>query len=216
MASIKPDQAAYILLSQSGSVATLFCDQIGYEPYSTPFEREEFKHAKERAVPENTGVKPQYVDLIGGVPNQIIYSSIPVTVRNLAPDDVALPEIYQKRFGIRYNLVGTTTKNVDTSLVYTWFQQHLVLEMEFEAHQKFAAGDVSIQEIAALKLDNFSYLTSTGLQFSSSSIGIVDNVLIRDFSIGVDYQITNNDGSFRVLNDWRMVLETTNFQPQNC
>lgn len=215
MASIKPEQS-FIILTLSGVSSTLFCESIQYEPYSTPFTRVEFTHQKQDSALESAGVEPQLVTLIYGVRGQITSTgAVPTTARNLLPDDADLNNIYQKRFGIRYTLVGTTTRNADVSLVEPWFQDHLAREMEFEAHQNFAGGNISIQEIEVLKLDNFSYLTSTGLQFSSSSIGIVDNVLIRDFSIGVDYQITNNDGSFKVLNDWRLVLETTNFGAQN-
>ena len=65
-----------------------------------------------------------------------------------------------------------------------------ILLDRFDYHQKAAAGDVSIQELQnVLQPDNLSYLTSTGITFTSQSWGAVTNVLVRSFTLEGDYYI---------------------------
>lgn len=152
--------------------------------------------------------------MIYGVPAQITSTgAVSTTVRSLTPDDADLNNINQKRFGVRYTLLGTTSLNSDVYIVHEWCKYHLALESQFKAHQAFAAGNVSIQELITLQTETFAFLTATGFTFNSNSIGTVSNVLIKSFDAIPDYELNKIGGGNELLTTWKMVLETTNFAP---
>lgn len=201
---IKPENS-YILLSIGASTATLFCQDISFSQISEPFERNEFKRDVQRKALENTGTAPLIVQLIYGVPAQITSTGlVTTTARNLLPDDTALVNIFNKLYSTRYVLKGTTSLNSDTSLVFTWSTIHRILQDRFLAHQKYAGGNVSIQELATLQSDPLTYLVNTGLTLTSGAVGIISNLLIRDFDVILDYYIPDTGEN---LYSWAATLD---------
>lgn len=208
---IKPEQA-YILVSLSGTTATLYCEDIDYGFYSEPFQRIEYTHEKQRnALELTTGARPEYGYSVSGVPYQVIYTGggiTPATARNLLPDDNDVNNIYRRFDGIRYNFKGTTSINTDVVLAHQWASQHRILINQFKAHQLQAQGAVSIQFILNFQAETFSYLTTTGLTVVSGSLGTLNNLLIEDFKVIGDYEIPLAVGN-QVLFAWTMTAKST-------
>jgi hypothetical protein len=194
-------------------VATLFCESIDYDPISIPFDRSEFMHQKQRTALENTGTAPVIVSMIYGVPAQITSTgAVQTTARNLQPDDSDLTNIYQKFFGYRYTLTGDTTLNSDTDNVLTWATYHKSLQDAYEAHQKYAAGNTSIQDLVTFQSETFAYITTTGFSLTCNSLGTIQNIFIREFSIDVDYDTTGYADPL-ILHKWKMVVDELTLQP---
>lgn len=202
--AIKPENQ-YIQLSLSGTTATLYCENIEDTPLTIEFDRPEYDHQKQKTAPENTGIEPILGVNIGGVPFQIQFDAISSTLRDPRPNDTDLDNKFKKFYGTRYTLNGNTSLNFDSTTVKTWAGQHQFLIDRFSAHQKFAGDAVSIQELLSLQSETFGFLTTTGLTFTSQAVGSVSNVLIRSFSLDVDYYIPD---SGLTLYTWKAVLDS--------
>lgn len=201
---IKPEQS-FILLTNSGTTSTLYCNDIEYERVVIPFERAEFKHDVLKKAPESSGVEPQIVTLIYGVPAQITSTgAVATSARNLQPNDADLANIFQKFVIDRYTLTGFTSLNSDVTNANIVFLAHRAFLDRFEAHQKYANGYVSFQELTTLQAETFSYLTATVCSFTSNSFGVLSNILVRDFKVKADYDV---DSPALVLKDWSAVLD---------
>jgi hypothetical protein len=202
---IKPENS-YVLFQYAGSTSTLYCEDISFSQVSEPFERPEYKRDVQRKALESNGTAPLIVQLIYGVPAQITSTGLVTTTpRSLLPDDGVLANIYQKLFATRYVLKGTTSTNSDTGLMFTWSTAHRQLQDMFVVHSKYAQAAVSIQELAALEAGNFNYLTNTGLTLVSGAIGTINNLLIRDFSVNLDYYLPSDGTNLYV---WQCTVDS--------
>lgn len=207
---IKPENS-YIILQNGASSATLYCEDISFSQISEPFVRQEYQRDTLRKALENTGTAPLIVQLIYGVPAQITSTgAITTTARSLLPDDTALTSIYQKLYTTRYVLKGNTSLNTDTGLAFTWSTAHRILQDRFAAHSKYASAAVSVQELISLQSETFSFLTTTGVTFTSGAIGVVNNVLIRDFNVDLDFYIPSSGQNLYV---WQLTLDAIQILP---
>lgn len=203
-----PGQSLLSISNGSGTTAITYCNDIKFQIVTEEFERPEYLHERQISAPENDGTKVISGQLLFGVPYQITSGgAVQTTARDFRPDDTDLNNIYKKFFIVRYNITGAETSNSDMGNLYAWSVIHRTLQDKFNARQKFAAGNVSIQELAALKLDTLSYFTNTGYTLSTESLGTIPNIFIRSLDIGVAYSVSTPSGLL-VLNDYTLVLDS--------
>lgn len=182
----------------SGVTAILYWDDVEYTIDSRPFKRMEYDHNKQKNALEDSGVKPIFQDMLFGVPAQITSSQIPVQARNLQPNDSDLANIYKKLFYTSFSFTGATTLSSDIDHLVSWASAHRVLMDRFNAHLNYAGDDnVSYQELQTLKLEDFSFLTSTGLTVTANSVGTLSNCFIEKFSIIGDYDRSSTGGPLK-------------------
>lgn len=204
MAQLLPE-GRYIVLSMGASSSTLYCSEISFDTESTAFTRIEKTHDKLKNVPENTGAQPTFAQSLAGFPVQFIYSSA-TTARNLLPDDADLGAIEQKLFYNKYTLTGATSLSSDTALVFNWAAQGKTALDRFDAYQKYANDNVSYQYLVTLAAETFSYLTTTGISLTSSTLGNLSNVFIQSFTVNPTRDIQGLPSGQKVLYDWTMEL----------
>lgn len=198
-------QGRYVTFTLGASSAVLFLAAADFEKITEPLKRIEMTHAKQREAKESDGTKPIYVDLIFGVPCQILSSgSVTTTPRALTPEDSALDTIYQKLYITRFNFQGTLSTSSDIGTVYNISQTHRIYQDRFEAYKSFASEDVSFAELLALQSQTFAYLTTTGLTVVGTTFGTLNNMFIRSFKAEAVRDI--NAGA-KVLYNWNMVLD---------
>jgi len=211
-----PGQSLLSISNGSGTTAILYCDSINYQIVTEEFERTEYSHEKRLNALENSGVKSVTGTLLFGVPYQIASGgAVPTTARDFRPDDADLDNIYKKFFIQRYTIKGAESSNSDMANLYSWSIIHKTLQDRFTAHQKFASGNVSIQELDALKADTLAYLTNTGYSLTTESLGTLTNILIRNLDIGVAYSV-NTPSGLLVLNDYTLTVDQVLIVPQSA
>jgi hypothetical protein len=198
-------QGRYLIFSIGASGAVLYCSEINFDTQSTAFTRQERSHARQKDVPENTGTMPTYSQNLEGAPVQFIYGSA-VTARDLTPDDDDLGLIEQKLFFNRYQLTGDQSTSADVGQMYLWAAQHRTLQDRFDAYQKYAGDNVSIQMLNTLSLEDFSYLTTTGLSMTGSTLGAISNCLIRSFSANPVRDIQGGPQA-KILYQWTATVD---------
>ena len=199
-------QGRYCVLSISASSATLYVKEINFETDSTAFTRSEYDKRTLKDAPESTGAQPTYAQTLSGLPLQFIYGSA-TTARDLTPNNSTnLASMERKLFYNRYTLSGATSLSSDTGLVYTWASLHKTLDDRFNAFQKYTGDGISYQDFLTQQAETFSYLTSTGLSLVGSTLGTLNNLLIRSFSVNPTRDIY--DGTTRkVLYEYQLVLD---------
>lgn len=190
---------------------SLFVDDIKESYVIEPFEREEFKHQRQRTVLENTGVAPIIITKFAGGLAQLSYTCASTTLRPITPDDTDLNNIYRRWEILRYTVAGAPSTTTNVTGVYLIAQTHIKYLAELNAHFAFAKGDVSIQELTALQTDPiFGTITGTGLTMSGNAIGgSIDNMLITQFTIDFAYEIPLNsaDSASQLFWSYSMVIE---------
>lgn len=191
----------FATFSLGASASTLYVREINFDTESTLFSRTEKSHDVLKQAPESTGNMPTYAQSLIGAPVQFIYGGA-TTARNLTPDDSVIDQIEQKFFFNRYTISGTISGASDIALMFAWAAQHRVLQDRFEAYQKKINDKVSFQLLTSLGGETFSYLTTTGLSLSSSTIGNLSNLLIRSFSINPVRDIQGLPTGQKILYEW--------------
>ena len=205
MAELLP-QGRFQVLSLGASSATLYVKEISFETDSTSFTRSEFDKRTLKEAPESTGAMPTYANTLTGLPVQFIYGSA-TTARDLTPNNSTnLAFMEEKFFYNRYTLTGATSLSSDTGLVYNWAAAHKTLDDRFNAFQKYSGDGISYQDFLTQQAETFSYLTSTGLSLVGSTLGTLNNLLIRSFSVNPTRDIY--DGTTRtILYEYQLVLD---------
>lgn len=205
MAQLLPE-GRYIVLSMGASSSTLYCSEISFDTESTAFTRTEKTHNVQKQAPESTGAVPTYANTLTGLPVQFLYGSA-TTARNLLPDDADLASIEQKLFYNKYTLTGATSLSSDTALVFNWAAQGRTALDRFDAYQKYANDNVSYQYLQTLAAETFSYLTTTGISLTSSTLGNLSNVFIQSFTVNPTRDIQAGASPVtKVLYEWTMEL----------
>lgn len=198
-------EGRYCTFSLSASSAVLYVKAITFETQSIAFTRTEKTHEKLAQAPESTGAQITRTQTLSGFPVQIIYGGA-TTARDFTPDDANLGLIEQKFFLNRYTVTGDTSLSADTGLMFTWAAQHKTLQDRFDAYQKYINDNVSYQELVTLGAETFSYLTTTGLSLSGSTLGTLQNLLVREFNCIPSHDIQGGPGA-KVLYQWTGVFD---------
>lgn len=196
----------FATFSLSASSSTLYIREINFDTESTLFTRSEKSHETLKNAPENTGNMPTFSQSLNGAPVQFIYGGA-TTARNLTPDDSIIDQIEQKFFFNRYTISGTISGASDIALMFTWAAQHKALQDKFEAYQKKINDKISFQLLTTLGGETFSYLTTTGLSLTGSTLGNLNNLLIRSFSCNPVRDIQGLPSGQRLLYEWNGVFD---------
>lgn len=191
----------FATFSLSASSAVLYIREINFDTESTLFTRSEKSHETLKNAPESTGNMPTYGQSLIGAPVQFIYGSA-TTARDLTPDDSIIDSIEQKFFFNRYTIGGTISGASDIALMFAWAAQHRVLQDRFEAYQKKIGDKISYQLLTTLGSETFSYLTTTGLSLSGSTLGTLNNLLIRSFNVNPVKDIQGLPSGQKLLYEW--------------
>lgn len=207
-------QGRYVTFTLGASSAVLFLAAADFEKITEPLKRVEMTHAKQREAKETDGTKPIFVDLIFGVPCQILSTgSVITTPRALTPEDSALDTIYQKLYITRFNFQGTLSNSSDIGTIYNIAQTHRIYQDRFDAYKAFASEDVSFSELLALQTQTFAYLTTTNLTCAGTTFGTLNNMFIRSFKADAVRDI--NAGT-KVLYNWSMMLDSISITALNA
>lgn len=206
MAQLLP-QGRYLTISLSASSAILYCEEISFETASTAFTRSEFDKNTLKNAPESTGAVPTYNQSLPGYPVQILYGSA-TTARDLTPNNFTnLANMEQKLFYNRYTITGDVSLSSDTGLVFNWAALHRTLQDRYDAHLKYSGDGLSYQDFLTQQAVTFSYLTSTGLTISGSTLGSLSNCLIRSFSVNPVRDIQGQPSGAKVLYRYSLVAD---------
>lgn len=207
-------QGRYVTFTLGASSSVLYLAGADFEKITEPLKRLEMTHAKQREAKETDGTKPIFVDLIFGVPCQILStSSVTTTPRALTPEDSALDTIYQKLFITRFTFQGTMSNSSDIGTIYSIAQTHKIYQDRFDAYKSFASEDVSFAELLALQGQTFPYLTTTGLTCAGTTFGTLNNMFIRSFRAE---PVRDINAGAKVLYTWNMVLDSIQITALNA
>lgn len=144
---------------------------------------------------------PTFGQTLIGAPVQLIYGGS-TTARPLTPDDAVINQIEQKFFFVRYVISGQISEESEINLLLAWASQHKVLQDRFEAYQKKITDNISYQLLTALGAETFSYLTSTGLSLQGTTLGSINNLLIRSFTANPVRDIIGLPTGAKRLYEW--------------
>ncbi len=176
-------EGRFLTLTLSASSAVLYCEEINFETSSTLFTRNEFNKDTLKQAPESTGAMPTIAQTLTGYPIQFIYGSA-TTSRDLTPNNATnLAFMEEKFFFNRYTITGATSLSSDVGIVYIWAAAHKELQDRYDAHLKYTGDGISYQDLLAQQLETFSYLTDTNLNLTGSTLGTLNDLLIREFSV---------------------------------
>lgn len=206
MAQLLP-QGRFLTISLSASSAVLYCEEINFETSSTAFTRNEFNKDTLKQAPESTGATPTLATTLTGLPAQFIYGSA-TTARDLTPNNFTnLANMEQKLFYNRYTITGDVSLSSDTGLVFNWAALHRTLQDRYDAHLKYSGDGLSYQDFLTQQAVTFSYLTTTGLTISGSTLGSLSNCLIRSFSVNPVRDIQGLPSGAKVLYRYSLVAD---------
>lgn len=204
MAQIIP-QGRFLTLSLGASSAVLYCKEINFSVNSILFTRQEYNKSILKGAPESTGAVPTYSQALSGLPVQFVYASA-TTARDQTPNNLtSLQNMEKKFFFNEYTITGDTSLSADTGLVYTWGALHKTLNDRYEAQQKYGGDGLSYQDLLTLQAVTFSYLTTTGLSLSGSTLGALSNLLIQSFSVNPTHDISGG-GQTKILYEYQLTL----------
>lgn len=212
---VNPPGSSIIVYTTSAS-ATLFVEEVQYEFIIEPFERREFTNGLLRSVPTTTGAKPLIVTSFGGKPIQIGITCTGDSPRPLTPDDSNIDSIKQ-RFDIqRWTIRGAPNTAAAADQLITWATDHYKRLTRFQLHLEKTSMELSYTAISALQAENFSYLTSTGLNMIGDSIGgTATELLISQCNTDVAYEVTKNDNTKVLLKSWALTIENRVIKAQS-
>lgn len=191
----------FATFTMGASSSVLYIREINFDTESTLFTRSEKSHETLKNAPEDTGNMPTYAQTLSGAPVQFIYGG-GTTARNLTPDDSIIDSIEQKFFFNRYKISGTISGASDIALMFSWAASHHVLQDRFDAYQKKINDKISVQLLTSLGGETFSYLTTTGLSLTGSTLGTLNNLLIRSFSVNPVRDIQGLPSGQKLLYEW--------------
>jgi hypothetical protein len=136
--------------------------------------------------------------------------------RPLGPTSAANLALANQRLNIaRLTLRGAPTLSNQLYPLTTLSLAHQKLLNNFQYHQTKGSSEISYTDLVALQAETFSYLTTTGLNVTGDSLGgTVSNVLIRDMSADVAYEVTLAGGAKQLVQTWSMTLDSITISSQ--
>lgn len=189
---------------------TLFLLDVKEKPDYILFERQEFDHERQMNARHTDGTRSTFLDRIGGGRAQIAYGcGLGDTIKPIGPLDSSPDDLnnFYKRFNVtEYTLIGDTSTEAAVNAVKTIANTHRLLWAKYETRQKVATGPVSYEELKILQLESLSYLTTTGFSITGAAF-TGSNLLIRDFTSSVDYEVPQASGSV-IYKSWTMQVQS--------
>lgn len=165
------------------------------------------------------GQKPILSTLLGNTPCQIVIGEVgsEISFADVVPQypDVLISGSdfgnIKKKFNItRYEIQGAPSVSANVEYVQALAQNHAQQLQKFQAHLlKSGSMETEYDVLLSLQLENFSYLTSTGISLIGNSVGgTINNMLITQFSPSVEYEeIVDVSGTVRLLQSYSITIE---------
>lgn len=195
--AIRPDSPTLTFTLSASSISSeVVIGDVSYTFVTEPFERLEYDHNTQLSALNDLGVAAVTTNLLGGRRVQIDVGCGTVIPRPLTPNTSDFDNIY-KRFEIkRFNISCLTSSNAAVNAIYTVAVDHQKRLAKFQAHQQKVRGNPSIEFLEQAKLQDFAFLTTTGLTISGDAIDTTENdMLIVAFSPVVELSIPNGSGN---------------------
>lgn len=178
-----PGSPLTVTLTASSINTTVYVDAVDYTILTRKFDRKEFSNAYLRNLKEVDGSEAIYVKNATGKLIQVNYSCGSYTARPIIPDDNNIGKILQKMIIKRYMLRGGPTAISNLSPLFNVAYDHEERLDLFQSYLDSLGLEISITYALALQSQNFSYLTTTGLNFAGVTMN-ESNCLITKFDEG--------------------------------
>lgn len=194
--------------------ATVYLDRASKKADQEKFQRAEFKAERLKTVKNANGTREVF-NITNGYEYQYENScNAGSTDRPIGPDNP--DDVFRRWDIVRWELAGLPSDAADLETINDVFQDHLALYGAYQSHLQIAeSGDIAYQDLEAMQLEDFSYLTTTGVDASGMAIGTgeeleLTDILIRSFVQEVEYEVPG-DAEYEtseVLRSWSAVIET--------
>lgn len=212
---IKPGPVS-ISFTVGASSYDLQAETINVTYETQPFDRVEFSSDKLKSVPLANGAVPQIVQLLGGIPAEIVIDCavgpdyIP---RPLLPDVVPTDtDLIKKRINITRYKVSVSSPEasclasiVDSVLGYVVTHKNLLTQ--FANRLAIFNGAVAYEQLLTAQADDIAALYfTTGVTFTAPGYSVSD-VMIVDGSFSDEFRIPDGLGGFVSYKTFDLVLE---------
>lgn len=213
---IKPIGSILTLVASASSInVDLVVDSVAIGFATEAFQRMEFSNSRRNSAKNTAGATAMIMSAFGNIPVQVsstCQGGFPVL--DLAPDDDNIDDI-RKQFNItRFSVQGAPSLSANIDQVQLIANDHKQRLARFQKYLGEVGMDISVTEIDLLRLETFSYLTSTSasvagnsLITSTNSAGYFNQILIIDFNQDVEYESKKADGTKQLVKSWSSVIE---------
>lgn len=203
---------------------TLMCDSMSVTYDTVPFDRVEYDHEKQKTAPLSTGVTPQIVTLLGGIPAEItidcaLQGIIAVTgATGYVPRPLA-PNIYtsdtnniKQRVNItRWKLTASSPESATLGStvdgVFTYQSLHKNMLAQFQNRLTIFSTPIAYEILLNSRADNIQSLYfTTGVSFSAPGYN-ASNVMVVDGNYGSEFLIKNAGGTYDIYKGYDLTLE---------
>ena len=198
-------EGAILTIGSSGDVVV---DSIEESFDILEFDREEYSNQRLNASPNAQGAIPSIQYAYGNVPVEIDNVCSPQAILSFLPDD---PDQIKKKFDIkRYRI---STKPSDPDVVKNIYDRFVLDRKKITKFNNYLAKhwlNLKYSDLYALRSETFSYLTSGGIDLTGSfpsNFFSATNVLITEFTSGIDLAVKNSDGTTTVLKSCSFTVE---------
>ncbi len=177
-----------LVFSSTASTATVSVSgDVERSSVVIPLDRKEFSNAYLLTLQESDGGEPILVKNIVGNQIQFNYNCGSATsIRDTTPDDANVNSILKALVIRRWTVKGGPSSPTQVENLWNIATDHVGRIKSFDGYQALFSQKLSWQAMKLLQNENFSWLTTTGLDVSGEAL-TQSNILIRDLKIGVTH-----------------------------
>lgn len=191
--------------------AILAVEQIILSARIDELTRQEFTAELQQKVKEEDGGEAIFETNATNVRFQIFTGCGVQTPRPTIPDDAVLQDIFQRMDKVTLELKGSDSLPADLAVIDAIYKTHLAAYFKYETLRNYVKSDISIIKVEELKLEDYSFLTSTTLTIAAAALPGLSfaNALLRKFVIDPTVETPNDAAasSSTVYQTWTAEVE---------